>query len=46
MKNSRDFYLKIFSLFGGEIFYIFDYACFRNEQQQKQCHIEMTERGV
>ena len=25
------FYLRIFSFFGGEIFYIFDYACFRNE---------------
>ena len=26
----RDFYLKIFSFFGGEIFYLFEWACFRN----------------
>ena len=25
------FYLKIFSFFGVKIFYIFEYACFRNE---------------
>ena len=30
MKNIRVFYLKIFSVFGGEIFYIFEKACFRN----------------
>ena len=31
MKNIRVFYLKIFSFFGGEIFHIFEQACFRNE---------------
>ena len=29
MKYIRVFYLK-FSVFGGEIFYIFEQACFRN----------------
>ena len=29
MKNIRSFYLKIF-IFGGEIFSIFEKACFRN----------------
>ena len=29
-KNIRDFYLIFFSVLGGEILYIFEYACFRN----------------
>ena len=28
-KKYQSFYLKIFTLFGSEIFYIFEYACFR-----------------
>ena len=31
MKNIRVFYLKI-SVFGGEIVYIFESACFRNDR--------------
>ena len=30
MKNIIVFYLELFSFFGGEIFYIFEQACFRN----------------
>ena len=30
MKNIRIFYLKNFHFFGGEIFNIFEQACFRN----------------
>ena len=31
MKNIGVFHLKIFSFFGGEIYNIFELACFRNE---------------
>ena len=31
MKKYQNFYLKIFILFGGNIFNIFEYACFRND---------------
>ena len=30
----RSFYLKMFLAFGGEIFYIFELACFRNERKK------------
>ena len=30
MKNIRIFYLKIFNLYSGKIFNIFEEACFRN----------------
>ena len=29
----QNFYMKIFIFFGGKIFSIFEYACFRNETQ-------------
>ena len=33
MKNIRVFLSEIFSVFGGEIFNIFEQACFRNAQR-------------
>ena len=38
MKNIRAFLSENFQFFGGEIYYIFEQACFRNELQ---CFIEI-----
>ena len=41
MKNIRVSYLEIL-VFGGEIFYIFEQACFRNECRSRSRYLTST----